>query len=442
MTKGGGGSGASGWSGSAASAADAGAVGGDQGGSSDVTGATAGSYPEGNSGAPPGVAGGTSGGNSGAPPGVAGGSSGGNSGAPPEIAGGSSGGNSDAPPGIAGGNPGGNSGALGGTAGGSSGGNSGAPGGTAGDNGTAGGAGSAVGTSTTCSQCPDFALCGTDGSCGSCTSNADCEQTDECSLGFCVPTTLPDWRLEIAPADWEALNTELDTELYVPCSLGANGIEYSEGCRVRLHGGSSREYDKRSFHFVFPNDVDHPGLTRKIILRSEWNDPSFMRNRLALETFRFYTQIPASRSRYVRLTLNGEYYGLFLEVERIGKEFLRHNGRSDEQSLYEADPIEGLEPGAAGMVPLPDEATYRAAYDRKIDEDGSIDDLVALIEDVVYADNEGYVNEGAPPTQHIREAVDIDAFVDYLAVLGAMRSSDQLAVCGCSSDSSDDDSTS
>lgn len=273
-------------------------------------------------------------------------------------------------------------------------------------------------------QCAPQQVCTSLGLCGNCSDRDPCDAGLLCLEGACLPQQPPQWYLTIDSDDWEGLAQR--PKDHVPCKLVVNSVDYSQGCQVRFRGGTSLEYPKKSFRIKFPEDSAHPGYTRKINLRSEYNDPSYLRTALAYQTFRRLTTIPTPRSRFIRLYLNGTYYGLMQEVERVGNHFLKRRGREGDNSLYEADPPHPLYlAGSASFLPLPDMVTYYQAYDKKCGSD-SRNDLQQLVEEAIWPD---YLDGAEHPdlsTSRLRRVLDWDLFVDYLAVMAIIQNHDHV----------------
>jgi len=239
-----------------------------------------------------------------------------------------------------------------------------------------------------------------------------------------MPVELPVWELTILSEHLGELEDEPKEE--VPCELTVQGVEY-EDCEVRYRGATSLYYPKKSFRIRFPEDAPHPGFSRKINLRAEYNDPTFMRNHLSYEVFRQLTAIATPRSRYVRLRLNGEYQGLYLDVERIGGKFLRVRGRDREEPLYEADPAsESYLLGGASFIPLPDDVHYGEAYDKKTDEESGHEELHMLLQATVWYDYLDSVDAPSNSTRRIRTEVNWDLLVDYLAVMALIQNHEHV----------------
>ena len=165
-----------------------------------------------------------------------------------------------------------------------------------------------------------------------------------------------------------------------------------------------------------------------ITLRAEYNDPTFLRNHLAMESFRELIRLPAPRSRHVNLRVNGSVFGVMLELERHGGKWLERNDRDRSQSLYEAErsPVQG------GLMPMPDPASYvliddDLMYNKKSGDSESYGDLISLIEDVLWEDFLASPSRSETSIERTGEAVDTDTHVSYLALMALLQSRDHVA---------------
>jgi len=103
----------------------------------------------------------------------------------------------------------------------------------------------------------------------------------------------------------------------------------------RLRGNTSRWSQKKSFK-VSLNSF-HPGRkyydVEKINLNGEHNDPSVVRSKLNWDIYRSLN-IPAPRSNHVQLYINGNYHGLYINVEHIDEEFVKSRFMNNDGNLY------------------------------------------------------------------------------------------------------------
>ena len=95
---------------------------------------------------------------------------------------------------------------------------------------------------------------------------------------------------------------------------------------VRLKGNWSWRCDKKQYVISF-NEVDAKGRfhgLRKIVLDAPWYDPTLLAERLG---FSFMRRTGANWScvNNAKLFINNEYQGLYVNVERIDKEYLQRH---------------------------------------------------------------------------------------------------------------------
>ena len=139
------------------------------------------------------------------------------------------------------------------------------------------------------------------------------------------------------------LNTLLGDSLYsdhhFPATFSYVSSDYSKeiddvGFRVR--GNTSRNADKKSFKLSFNEYVSgqkFKGL-EKMNLIGQHNDPSLLRYWLSLKALSD-NGLVCSRVSFVKLYINEEYKGLYLNVEHIDDEFLQRRFIDDDEgNLY------------------------------------------------------------------------------------------------------------
>lgn len=148
---------------------------------------------------------------------------------------------------------------------------------------------------------------------------------------------------------------------------------------VRLKGGHGSESPvktgKSGFKVRFDEFIDDQlffGIKR-LTLNNMIQDPSMVHETLTYELFHDLG-LPASRTGYAFLTLNGENYGLFLNLETLDEISLpQWFGEGNTQHLYEADsPGVDVRPGEAETFEV----------DEGDDGEGDLGDLEALIDAV------------------------------------------------------------
>ena len=228
---------------------------------------------------------------------------------------------------------------------------------------------------------------------------------------------LPIWEMAIDPSDLEEIVDDPYERIKVPAVLTVDGTAYET--EVRLHGGSSRGYPKKSFRFDLGPDLTLEDTHDHIILRAEWNDKAMLRNFLGLEVFRNATWIPASEAEIVHFRINNRYYGAMWHVERIGGDFLRLRGLNNTTaSMYEADPPSSCWTPGGDLTPVDDLATYQCIYDHK-QGDILYDDLIDLIENTLQLSDDAFEDT-------INQVLDVNEYLLYMATMAVIQNHDHI----------------
>jgi len=103
----------------------------------------------------------------------------------------------------------------------------------------------------------------------------------------------------------------------------------------RLRGNTSRVSKKKSFKVSFNTFTEggkYQGV-EKMNLNGEHNDPSVMRSKIMWDILRKW-DIPAPRANHVRVYINGNFYGVYINVEHIDEEFALSRFGSKDGNLY------------------------------------------------------------------------------------------------------------
>jgi spore coat protein CotH len=113
-----------------------------------------------------------------------------------------------------------------------------------------------------------------------------------------------------------------------------------ENIGFRLRGNTSRSSAKKSFKVSFNTFIQgqkYKGI-EKMNLNGEHNDVSIMRAKISHEILND-VDLFASRTSHVKLFINNEYKGLYLNVEHIDDEFIKKRFPDDDQlgNLYKCN---------------------------------------------------------------------------------------------------------
>jgi spore coat protein H len=143
---------------------------------------------------------------------------------------------------------------------------------------------------------------------------------------------LPFYQLRIHPADLTKLERfPRLNDRYPAAFVGEDEIH--DAVEVRNRGDWARTWVKKSFKIFFDPLQPYAGQKR-LNLNSGWRDPAYVREPLAYHLYAV-CGVPAPRCRMVRLHVNSQFRGLFVEVEQPDKSFLKRHKMSG-ASIYRA----------------------------------------------------------------------------------------------------------
>jgi hypothetical protein len=147
---------------------------------------------------------------------------------------------------------------------------------------------------------------------------------------------MPTFEMEVAPADWAALEMEyatwkdrekagLDVNPYHP-AVFRYGNDVATDAFIKLQGNPSSSWTGNKMRFTVDfNRADKNkrfhGL-RKIVLHASPSEQTFLRERLATSYMR-NLGLPAACENNARLVVNGRFYGLFTNREASDDEMLQ-----------------------------------------------------------------------------------------------------------------------
>jgi hypothetical protein len=185
------------------------------------------------------------------------------------------------------------------------------------------------------------------------------------------PQTMVEIDLDIPPASVQALEEEedhgdyhpaefsLSTPAGTPAGVPATSTPLKVEVRLKGHFNSSFRplTDKAAFKLKFSKTERYLGL-KKMTLNNMVEDPSMIHETLAYSLYRA-AGVPASHTGYAFLRVNGEDYGVYLNIETLDDLAMekRFDGAFDDpQHLYEGESGDDVVPGAEFEVDEGDEA--------------------------------------------------------------------------------------
>ncbi len=209
------------------------------------------------------------------------------------------------------------------------------------------------------------------------------------------PPPAPLYQLTIAPSDlaWlYAVCTWSDETR--PAVFTYQGVSYD--VQMRCRGGTVRYWPKKSWKIDFPAVAPFQGQ-RELNLNAEYTDKSLLREMLAYDLFA-RAGLSASRANFARLEINGQYMGVFVQVEQVDQRFLDRIGWDPNGNLYK---------GNYGNFEI--SSNYPGVYLKKTNTEDSHADVIALVEMI----------NSTPETDFpaaIAAVMDIGQYLDWFTV--------------------------
>ncbi|MFN5324011.1 MAG: CotH kinase family protein [Bacteroidota bacterium] len=163
---------------------------------------------------------------------------------------------------------------------------------------------------------------------------------------------------------------------YIDATVERGGKSYKAKMRVR--GDSSRGFSKKSIKLKLELGGDKKE-SEVVNLNAEYLDKTYVRQHLSSKLFELMNLVCFETS-YAPVYLNGDFYGLFLRVENMDKDFLKKRGLSTDANMYKA---------AKDGASLTRFDSLAFHWEKKTNRSDSWDDLFNLIQDIDTCSPEG-----------------------------------------------------
>lgn len=210
--------------------------------------------------------------------------------------------------------------------------------------------------------------------------------------------------------DWALLRSTPNENTYYPCDFEWHGLKaYNSGCRSR--GAYTRNGIKPGILVEFDHYVTGQtflGLT-SLVLRNFWQDPSMLKERIAMQVFR-HMGVAASRESHARLFVGADrsYAGVYALVEDVNTQFLARHWGADGY-LYEYRWVVPYGFDDLGS----DLDAYQSRFEPRTHESDSMYDLYAPLRDLITAINSARPDE---LESALKPYLDVRAFLTHAAV--------------------------
>ena len=187
--------------------------------------------------------------------------------------------------------------------------------------------------------------------------------------------------LDFANVDWEKELADFHgTDVDVPARLVVDGKTYPN-VGVHFRGASSfmmvSEGRKRSLNVSvdFADEEQRLYGYRTLNLLNSHEDPTFLRTVLYFDIARQY--LPAPKANFTRVVINGESWGVYVNVEQFNKDFIKEWFGTTKGARWK---VPGSPMGRGGLEYLgEDAAAYKKIYEIKSKDDAKAwADLIRL----------------------------------------------------------------
>ena len=141
-------------------------------------------------------------------------------------------------------------------------------------------------------------------------------------------------------------HTSLNSSVIEPCFVeyfDSEGTGFSIGAELKLFGGSTRSYRKKSYEIKFKKEYGKGSLNYKVfdtvnssvfeslVLRTgsqdefEWSKKTLIRDIVATSLVDEYTDLDVQAYKPVAVYINGEYWGLYFIREKVDESFISNH---------------------------------------------------------------------------------------------------------------------
>ena len=209
--------------------------------------------------------------------------------------------------------------------------------------------------------------------------------------------------LDVPEKTWQKIITKASDKTYHECDVSINGEHFGH-VGIRTKGASSLDdvAIMKSNRYSFTLDLNkfekgqkYHGLSKLLLNNNIW-DATQMKDAIVYDMCRFIG-LAAPLTNYARIMLNGEFFGYYLLVEPVDKNFCRRNYPDEETNIYK--PYHNLTYNGEDMKQYKDIADFAKVNGGK----ASMQRVVAALRSV---------DEDADVEAH----VDVESVMKYLAL--------------------------
>lgn len=154
------------------------------------------------------------------------------------------------------------------------------------------------------------------------------------------PSVLNTIEFEIPDSTWQHFLANVEKKEYYVCAVSINGEKF-EKVAIRTKGASSLDdvkimgSDRYSFMLSlnkYKKGQKYHGLSKLSLNNNIW-DATQMKDAVVYDMCR-YISLPAPLANYAKVMLNGKYFGCYLLVEPVAKNFCDRNYPDEVSNIY------------------------------------------------------------------------------------------------------------
>ncbi|MCA8969889.1 MAG: CotH kinase family protein [Planctomycetes bacterium] len=176
--------------------------------------------------------------------------------------------------------------------------------------------------------------------------------------------------LSFQETNWyQLLTANYSSKTFLKATLSVDGKAYKD-VGVRFRGNSSYSAigtsQKKPFEIALDEFLPGQNLygIQTLNLNNGFRDPTFVREVIAWRLFRRF--VPACRCNYVKLVINNENWGPYINVQQVDKTMLRAWFRDEDGNRYRAERQLGASQHASALTWLGNNVdAYKGGYEAK-----------------------------------------------------------------------------
>jgi spore coat protein H len=211
-----------------------------------------------------------------------------------------------------------------------------------------------------------------------------------------VQSRVPVFELRITPENLARLEENPEAEVAVPAEVVLDGR--AAPARVEYRGASTRTLPQKSFKVKLAKGYELEERDQFELLAS-WFDSGKLTEKFAVD---LYTALglPVPSARYVRVSLNGQHHGLYLDMEHVEKEYLEHHELEKNSAIYRC--------GGRNCELTLKAGSHQDDFEKKTQESTDNADLNAFLSWINRSDDAQFEAK-------LEQSVDVEAYLGNLA---------------------------